>query len=146
MAPFVVLDAAAFDIIGAPAGSALRALLRRAAERGGRVSCAAVTLAEVCRGYARTRQAEAALARGLGGQRIRVVVTDERLAKLVGAILAQAGCGSERIADAHVVAVCAPADAALVITEDPADITKLAGALPGCRVITRRPDAPLAGP
>jgi|HubBroStandDraft_4_1064222.scaffolds.fasta_scaffold51866_4 predicted nucleic acid-binding protein len=143
MTPFVVLDAAAFDVLGTPRDSGLRALLRRTAERGGKVSCAAVTLAEVCRGLARTRQMEAALARSHGGQRIRVVATDERLGKLVGAILHQAGLGSDRIADAHVVAVCAPADAALVLTEDPGDIAELAAALPGCRIVTRRPDAPL---
>jgi hypothetical protein len=40
---------------------------------------------------ARTRHVEAALARSHGGQRIRVVATDERLGKLVGAILHQAG-------------------------------------------------------
>ncbi len=143
MIPFVVLDAAAFDVLGTPRGSGLRALLRRTAERGGRVSCAAVTLAEVCRGVSRTRQMEAALARSHGGQRIQVVATDERLAKLVGAILHHAGAGSDRIADAHVVAVCAPADAALVLTEDPGDIAELAAALPGCRIVTRRPDARL---
>lgn len=143
MTPFVVLDAAAFDVLGAPGDSDLRALLRRTAERGGKVSCAAVTLAEVCRGLARTRKMEAALARSHGGQRIRVVATDERLAKLVGGILHHAGLGSDRIANAHVVAVCAPAEAALVLTEDPGDIAELAAALPGCRIVTRRPDAPL---
>ncbi len=143
MTPFVVLDAAAFDVLGTSRDSGLRALLRRTVERGGKVSCAAVTLAEVCRGLARTRQMEAALARSHGGQRIRVVATDERLGKLVGAILHHAGLGSDRIADAHVVAVCAPSDAALVLTEDPGDIAGLAAALPGCRIVTRRPDAPL---
>ena len=143
MTPFVVLDAAAFDVLGTPRDSSLRALLRRTVERGGKVSCAAVTLAEVCRGLARTRQMEAALARSHGGQRIRVVATDERLGKLVGAILHHAGLGSDRIADAHVVAICAPSDAALVLTEDPGDIAELAVAIPGCRIVTRRPDAPL---
>jgi predicted nucleic acid-binding protein len=143
VSPFVVLDAAAFDVLGSAGDSSLRALLRRTAERGGRVSCAAVTLAEVCRGMARTRQMESALARSHGGQRIRVIATDERMAKLVGAILYQAGHGSDRIADAHVIAVCAPADAALVLTEDPGDIAELAHALPGCRIVTRRPDSPL---
>lgn len=138
-----MLDAAAFEVLGTPRDSGLRALFRRTAERGGRVSCAAVTLAEVCRGMARTRGVEAALARSHGGQRIRVVATDERLGKLVGAILHQSGLGSERIADAHVVAVCAPSDAALVLTEDPGDIAELAAALPGCRIVTRSPDAPL---
>jgi len=72
-----------------------------------------------------------------------VVATEERLAKLVGAILHQADRGSDRIADAHVIAVCAPADAALILTEDPDDIAELAAALPGCRIVTRRPEAPL---
>jgi hypothetical protein len=72
-----------------------------------------------------------------------VVATDERLAKLVGAILHHAGRGSDRIADAHVVAVCAPADAALVLTDDPGDIAELATALPGYRIVTRRPGTPL---
>jgi predicted nucleic acid-binding protein len=143
MTPFVVLNAAAFDVLGTPHDAGLRALLRRTVERGGKVSCAAVTLAEVCRGSARTRQMEAALARSHGGQRIRVVPTDERLGKLVGAVLHHAGLGSDRIADAHVVAICAPAEAALVLTEDPGDIAALAAALPGCRIVTRRPDAPL---
>jgi predicted nucleic acid-binding protein len=143
VSPFVVLDAAAFDILGTPRDTGMRALLRRTAERGGRACCSAVTMAEVCRGVARTRHVEAALARSHGGQRIRVVATDERLGKLVGAILHQTGLGSDRIADAHVVAVCSPFDAALVLTEDPSDIAELSAALPGCRIVTRRPDAPL---
>lgn len=143
MTPLIVLDAAAFDVLASKRGDRLRTLLRYHVEHGGQVCCAAVTLAEVCRGTARTRQAEAALARSHGGQRIRVVPTDERLAKLVGAILHQTRCGSERIADAHVVALCAPADAALIVTEDPADIAELAAAVPGCRIVTRRPDSPL---
>jgi hypothetical protein len=73
-----------------------------------------VTLAEACRGLARTRRAEAAIARDRGGQRILVVPTDIRLAKLVGAVLHGAGHGSESMADAHVIAVCAGVDAAVV--------------------------------
>jgi predicted nucleic acid-binding protein len=143
MTSLVVLDAAAFDVLGTARGSSMRALLQRTAERGGRVSCAAVTLAEVCRGTARTRKVEAALAQIRGGQRIRVVSTDERLAKLVGAILHHVGHGSDRIADAHVVAICASFDQSLVLTEDLEDIAELAAALPGCRIVTRRPGAPL---
>jgi hypothetical protein len=51
-----------------------------------------------------------------------VVPTDQELAKLVGA--------SEDIGDAHVVAVCAAVDAAVVITSDRHDITQLATAIP----------------
>jgi len=136
----VVLDAAAFDVLDRPDGAALRHLLRVVLKRGGEVRCAAVTLAEVCRGPARTRRAEAAIARDRGGQRILVVPTDVRLAKLVGAVLYTAGQASESIADAHVIAVCASVDAAIVITSDPDDIAKLASALPGTRIVARAPD------
>jgi hypothetical protein len=43
------------DELDSPTGQALRALLRRAVERGGTVRCAAVTLAEVCRGLRKQR-------------------------------------------------------------------------------------------
>lgn len=134
-----VLDAAAFDVLDSATGADLRDLLRRTSERGNETRCAAVTLAEVCRGPARTRQVEVALARKRGGRRILVVPTDERLAKLVGAILHESGRGSEDMADAHVVAVCAAFDTAVVITSDPDDIVALAAAIPGTRVVARRP-------
>ncbi|MGH3835763.1 MAG: PIN domain-containing protein [Pseudonocardiaceae bacterium] len=139
----VVLDAAAFDILDSQRATGLRALLRRAIDDGGEVRCAAVTLAEVCRGVARTRRVEAALARRRGGQRIRIVPTDERFAKLVGAILHDTGSGSERIADAHVVAACTTVDAAIVLTADPDDIAALSAAVPATRIVTRDPRAPL---
>lgn len=142
----VVLDAAAFDVLDTNDGRGLRALLRRGLERGGEATCAAVTLAEVCRGAARTRRVEAALARNRGGQRLRVVPTDERLAKLVGAILHTTGRASEYLGDAHVVAVCAGADVAVVITSDPDDIAALAVAVPGTRVTVRTPASLLSAP
>ncbi len=135
----LVLDAAAFDLLDAPRSEDFRSLLREAVRRRTEVCCAAVTLAEVCRGAARTRRVEVALARERGGQRINVVPTDERLAKLVGAILHDTKSGSDRLADAHVVAVCAGADNALVLTADPADITALGAAVPGTRIVTRDP-------
>lgn len=141
----LVLDAAAFDVLDTERGAQLRALLRRTAERGGEVYCAAVTLAEVCRGRARTRRIEAALLRTRGGQRVNVVATDERLAKLVGAILHETGSKSDRLADAHVVAACAPAGSAVVLTGDPDDIATLATAVPGTRILVRDPRKPLAG-
>lgn len=135
-----MLDAAAFDVLDTPAGAALRALLRATLRRGGDVRCAAVTLAEVCRGADRTRRVEVAIARDRGGRRIIVVPTDERLAKLVGAVLHTTGRSSTDLADAHVVAVCADAERALVITADPDDISALATALPGTRILTRQPN------
>lgn len=139
MTPRTVLDAAAFDAIDAAGGGGVRALLRRTLAEGGEVCCAAVTLAEVCRGSARTRRVEVALSRDRGGQRIRVIPTDERLAKLVGAILHDRGAGSEHLADAHVVAVGAGAASAIVLTSDPADIADLATAVPGSRMVIRDP-------
>jgi len=58
-----------------------------------------------------------------------VVQTDVRLAKLVGMILHARGSAIDRLADAHVVAVCAAHDGAVVVTADPDDIA----ALPRCR-------------
>jgi hypothetical protein len=50
------------------------------------------------------------------------------------------------MADAHVVAVCAGLDAAVVITSEPDDIAALATAIPGTRVVIRRPEAIAPGP
>ncbi len=65
--------------------------------------------------------------------------TDERMAKLVGTILHATGSRSDRLADAHVVAVCATTDRAIVVTSDPGGINSLAGAIPGTRVVARSP-------
>ncbi len=140
MNPAVVLDAAAFDVLDSRAGAPLRGLLREAATSGSPVCCAAVTLAELCRGVARTRRVEAALAREYGGRRVVAEPTDVPLAKLVGSVLYHAGADSSMIADAHVVAVAASvADAAIVVTGDPSDIRRLADALPGARILVRSP-------
>ncbi|MHB1446935.1 MAG: PIN domain-containing protein [Acidimicrobiales bacterium] len=146
MTTSAVLAAAAFDVIDTAEGASLRQLLRRVLEGGGDVRCAAVTLAEVCRGPARTRRAEVAVSRDRGGQRVLVVPTDGALAKLVGAVLHATGRSSEAVADAHVVAVCAGLEAAVVITSDPDDIAELATAIPGTRMLTRRPGAIMPGP
>ncbi len=58
----------------------------------------------------------------------------------VGAVLHGAGHGSGSIADAHVIAVCASFEAAVVITSDPDDIAELASAMPGTRIVARSPD------
>ncbi|MGI8647832.1 MAG: hypothetical protein DLM55_08165 [Acidimicrobiales bacterium] len=99
--------------------------------RGGELWCAAVTIAEVARGISRTRDIETALARQHGGYRIRVLDTDQTVAKLVGAILYTTHSPIHRLADAHVLATCAPAELAVVITSDSDDITELSAALPG---------------
>lgn|GEM_PF-1435145 len=134
----VVLDAAGLDEI--PTNAPLRALLRRTAERGGQVWCAAVTIAEVARGPARTARIHQILGRRFGGRRILVQPTDERLALLVGALLHDSRRDSANLADAHVVAVCAPAAVALVVTSDPDDISSIGEHLPGVRIRCVRPD------
>jgi hypothetical protein len=138
----VVLDAAGLDEVAT--NRALRGLLRRTVERGGQVWCAAVTIAEVTRGQARTARVHQALGRQFGGRRVLVQPTDERLALLVGALLHDTERGSEDLADAHVVAVCAPAAVALVVTSDPDDIAAIGDHLPGVRIRCVRPDR-LAG-
>jgi predicted nucleic acid-binding protein len=135
----VVLDAGAFDTIQTAAGRRLRDLLARTLIRGGEVCCAAVTLAEVARGSARTRQLESALSRKYGGEQIRVLVTDEEMAKLVGRILYAAKKGSASITDAHVVAACLSAEVAVVVTSDPGDINELASVVPGVKIMPRTP-------
>ena len=52
--------------------------------------------------------------------------TDRSWARLVGAILSAAGAGSEDLADAHVVAVATEAGGGVVVSGDPADMTRLA--------------------
>jgi hypothetical protein len=43
------------------------------------------------------------------------------------------------LGDAHAVAVCAGADNAIVVTSDPDDISMLAKAVRGVRIVTRTP-------
>jgi hypothetical protein len=135
----VVLDAGAFDALNTNAGAKLRDLLARTITRGGEIWCAAVTLAEVARGTARTREVETALSRRYGGELIRLLVTDEELAKQVGGILYAANLGSDWIADAHVIAACVPAEVAVVVTTDPDDIAELSAVVPGVKIMPRRP-------
>ena len=138
MKHFIVLDAGVFGESSLSDG--VRARIRRSTLRGGEVWVSAVTLAEACRGTARTRQVESLLARHKANPTIRVRPTDEGFAKRVGQILFDSGRGSESIADAHVAALCAEADTAMVFTTDPDDIRALAPVVPGTRILTRRPD------
>ena len=103
--------------------------------------CTTVTLAEVCRGPGAQTASKGRSRDAHGGQRVLVVPTNERLAKLVGAVLHTGGRSSQAMADAHVVAVCAGADTAFVMTSDIGDVNKLAMAIPGTRIIARRPEA-----
>lgn len=120
-----------------------RAVLAEAYRRDREVIAPTVVCAEVARGRSRTRALEAAVSRHdrSHGERpsVRLVDTDFRLARQVGAILEALGSGSEHIVDAHVVAVCVPAGGGLVVTTDPDDILELAAAVPAARIRTVRP-------
>jgi predicted nucleic acid-binding protein len=133
----VVLDAGGLD--GTPFSGPTRALVERLLERSGEVWCCAANLAEVCRGRSRTASVEAFLRRGVGVSAVNVRNTDESFAKRVGALLALSGQGSEALADAHVVALCADFDSVVVITTDADDLVALAEFLPSMRMVTRRP-------
>ncbi|MFD3595421.1 type II toxin-antitoxin system VapC family toxin [Nocardia sp. NPDC058640] len=141
----VVLDSAGLSAASeAKPPARLRALLAEAYARGSDVIVPAVICAEVCRGVARTRGVETLVTRKLpdnsGNRAIALAETDFTLARQVGAVLAGAGVGSEYIADAHVVAVCAQHGGGMVITSDPHDITRLAATVPSARIVVRAPD------
>ncbi len=140
----LVLDAAGLEGLAAdPPPEGLRALLAEALHRGREVVTPTVVCAEVARGRARTRSLEAAVGRHRRerGERpaVRLVDTDFTLARQVGAILDATGSGSDRIVDAHVVAVCVPAGGGLVVTADPGDIAELAAGAPAVRIRTTSP-------
>jgi predicted nucleic acid-binding protein len=137
--PPLVLDAAGLDALAADRPPAiLRALLAEAHRRQREVLAATITCAEVARGRDRTRALESAVARHNSRRSerpaLRLVDTDFALARQVGAILEATGSGSERIVDAHAVALCVPAGGGLVVTSDPDDILELATAVPAARL------------
>lgn len=141
----LVLDSAGLDALAQPQPPvALRALLAEALARRRDVLVPAVVCAEVCRGTARTRRVEVALGkhgRALESRpAVTVVPTDLPLAKQVGAILHGVGADTRDMADAHVVAVCVGSGGGLVVTSDPADVHRLAEAVPNVRIGTRPPD------
>jgi predicted nucleic acid-binding protein len=143
--PPLVLDAAGLDALASPRPpDYLRALLAEAHRRGRDVIAPTVVCAEVARGRARTRALEAAVARRGRGEVerpvLRLVDTDFDLARQTGAILDATSSVSDRIVDAHVVAVCVRAGGGLVVTSDPDDVLALAAAVPAVRIRTARPD------
>lgn len=140
----LVLDAAGLHALAsARPPDRLRALLAEALRREREVVTPTVACAEVARGAARTRAVEAALSRHdrRRSERppVRLVDTDFRLARQVGAILEAAGRGTAHVVDAHVVAVCLPSGGGLVVTSAPRDIAELAAAVPAARIRTTAP-------
>lgn len=140
----LVLDAAGLDALcAARPPDWFRALLAEAHKRGREVVSPTVVCAEIARGRARTAALEAALGRHdhTRGERpaVRLVDTTLDLARQVGAILEAAGSGSDRLVDAHVVAVCVTFGGGLVVTADAGDIIDLADGVPATRVRTAGP-------
>jgi len=132
----VVLDADGLDAVcDRRPPEAVRALLHEAWIRGRDVLVPAVVCAEVCRGVARTRRVEAAVARTRAP--FSVVATDFALARQVGAVLHGASADSRDMIDAHVVALCVVHDGGLVVTADADDMERLARAVPAVRIVTR---------
>lgn len=137
--PPLVLDAAGLSALAGPRPpDQLRALLAEASRRGREVLTPTLVCAEVSRGSTRTRALEAAVARHSRDRAerpaVRLIDTDFSLARQVGAILHSTESGSERVVDAHVVAVCLPYGAGLVVTSDPDDIAALAAGTPAARI------------
>ncbi len=125
----LVLDAEAVSAVLDPRHPAERTV-RRAMEAARRlhreVAIATGTLAELYRGAGRNQALDALLARE-SGHGLVLRDTDRALARLIGAVLAEAHAGSELFADAHPVAVAVEAGGGVVQTADPDDLTRLAG-------------------
>ena len=124
----LVLDADAVNALLDPRHPAERTV-RRAMEAARRlrrdVAVATGTLAELYRGAGRNQALDALLAReSRGGLVLRD--TDRALARLIGALLAEARAGSALFADAHPVAVAVEAGGGVVQTADPGDLGRLA--------------------
>jgi predicted nucleic acid-binding protein len=124
----LVLDAEAVDALLNPRHPAERKV-RRAMEAARRlrheVAFATGTLAELYRGAGRNQALDALLARE-SGDGLLLRDTDRSLARLIGALLAEAGTGSALFADAHPVAVAVEAGGGVVQTADPDDLGRLA--------------------
>lgn len=121
----LVLDAEALSRLARPrsrGGKEVRAALEAARRLGREVVTPAVILAELYRGRGHNDLVDACLSRDTG---ILVRVTDRALARLVGGVLASAGTGSERLADAHVVATAVEQGGGVILTGDVADLRRL---------------------
>ena len=124
----LVLDAEAINALLDPRHAAKRKV-RQAMEAARRlrrdVAIATGTLAELYRGAGRNQALDALLAReSEDGLLLRD--TDRSLARLIGALLAEAGASSAPFADAHPVAVAVEAGGGVVQNADPDDLGRLA--------------------
>lgn len=124
----LVLDAEAVSALldaRHPAERKVRQAMEAARRLRRDVAVATGTLAELYRGAGRSQALDSLLARELA---VGLVLrdTDRSLARLIGAVLAEAGAGSALFADAHPVAVAVEAGGGVIPTADPDDLTRLA--------------------
>jgi len=123
----VVLDSEGLNALiqsGHPGHQAIRWAMAEARRLRRDVVVPTVILAELYRGAGRNRALDALLARESDALLLRD--TDRGLARLVGAVLAEAGVGSEYLADAHAVAAAVEDGGGVVLTGDPDDLSRLA--------------------
>lgn len=124
----LVLDAEAVNALLDPRHPAERKI-RRAMEAARRLRREVViptgTLAELYRGAGRNQALDALLARE-SGDGLVLRDTDRTLARLIGALLSEAGAGSALFADAHPVAAAVEAGGGIIQTADPDDLGRLA--------------------
>jgi predicted nucleic acid-binding protein len=125
----LVLDAEAINALldpGHPAERKVRHAMEAARRLGRDVAIATGTLGELYRGASRNQAIDALIARETkNGLLLRD--TDRRLARLIGALLAEAGASSPALfADAHPVAVAVEGGGGEVQTADPDDLGRLA--------------------
>lgn len=124
----LVLDAEGVNALLDPQHPAERKV-RRAMEAARRVlrevAIATGTLAELYRGAGRNQSLDALLARE-SGHGLLLRDTDRSLARLIGALLSEAGASSALFADAHPVAVAVETGGGVVLTADPDDLGRLA--------------------
>src|ERR1700759_880473 len=124
----LVLDAEAVNALldlRHPADRKVRGAMEAARRLRREVAIATGTLAELYRGAGRNQALDPLLARE-SGDGLLLRDTDRSLARLIGALLAEAGSGSALFADAHAVAVAGEAGGGRVQTADPDDLGRLA--------------------
>jgi predicted nucleic acid-binding protein len=137
----LVLDAEAVSALLDPRHRAERKIRQgmEAARRLGRdVAIATGTLGELYRGAGRNQALDALLARE-SARGLVLRDTDRTLARLIGALLTEAGADSALFADAHPVAVAVEAGGGVVQTADPDDLGRLAAPY---RTVVIEPIAP----
>ena len=124
----LVLDAEAVNALldsRHPAERKVRRAMEAARRLHRDVAIATGTLAELYRGAGRNQALDALLARE-SGHGLLLRDTDRALARLIGALLAEARAGSGLFADAHPVAVAVEDGGGVIQTADPDDLARLA--------------------